>query len=280
MRTQTVSVQLQHNSLVINAPYNATFISRIKTIPYQDRKWDANGKVWMVDPKHGDMIAEWIRDCYGVQVSIPQSATTQTVETRTIDVRYIGRCKEKSGEWMAHGWVGDIWGGWNVVFPETVLRDWFEGPNGARGHVNSVTLYGILGVPKSSSADDIKIAYRKMAKVWHPDVSKEPDAEEQFKRINEAYQIISDPNKRSRYDAGLSLEATLTKTNGTDRPGRIVLGYRSPLICGKIKAEGIERVGKFEVKKILSFDDIINDRGQMLVTSWPRGADHFMEMWL
>ena len=60
--------------------------------------------------------------------------------------------------------------------------------------------YEVLGVPKGASADDIKSAFRKLARQYHPDVSKEPDAEEKFKEINEAYGVLSDPQKRARYD--------------------------------------------------------------------------------
>jgi molecular chaperone DnaJ len=60
--------------------------------------------------------------------------------------------------------------------------------------------YEILGVPRSASIDEIKTAFRKLARQYHPDVSKEPDAEEKFKEINEAYGVLSDPQKRARYD--------------------------------------------------------------------------------
>lgn len=60
--------------------------------------------------------------------------------------------------------------------------------------------YEILGVPRTASADDLKAAFRKLARQYHPDVNKEPDAEEKFKEINEAYAILSDPDKRSAYD--------------------------------------------------------------------------------
>lgn len=60
--------------------------------------------------------------------------------------------------------------------------------------------YEILGIPRDASAEDIKSAFRKLARQYHPDVSKEADAEEKFKEINEAYGVLSDPEKRRRYD--------------------------------------------------------------------------------
>ncbi len=60
--------------------------------------------------------------------------------------------------------------------------------------------YQALGVERGASADDVKKAYRKLARKFHPDVSKEKDAEEKFKEINEAYQTLSDAEKRAAYD--------------------------------------------------------------------------------
>ena len=61
--------------------------------------------------------------------------------------------------------------------------------------------YQTLGVAKEASADDVKTAYRKLARKYHPDVSKEGDAEARFKEINEANEVLKDPEKRAAYDA-------------------------------------------------------------------------------
>lgn len=60
--------------------------------------------------------------------------------------------------------------------------------------------YKTLGVEKSASADQIKRAYRALARKYHPDVNKQPAAQEQFKKVTEAYEVLKDPEKRKRYD--------------------------------------------------------------------------------
>lgn len=60
--------------------------------------------------------------------------------------------------------------------------------------------YQILGVAKEASQDEIKRSYRKLARKYHPDVSKETDAEERFKELGEAYEVLKDPEKRGAYD--------------------------------------------------------------------------------
>lgn len=60
--------------------------------------------------------------------------------------------------------------------------------------------YKILGVSRDASQDEIKKAYRRLARKYHPDVSKEADAENKFKEIGEAYEVLKDPQKRAQYD--------------------------------------------------------------------------------
>ena len=60
--------------------------------------------------------------------------------------------------------------------------------------------YKIMGVPRSATQDKIKRAYRKLARKYHPDVSKEINAEEKFKEVGEAYEVLKDPEKRAAYD--------------------------------------------------------------------------------
>ena len=60
--------------------------------------------------------------------------------------------------------------------------------------------YNTLGISKTATEGEIKTAYRKLARRYHPDVNKDPKAEDKFKEVNEAYQVLSDPEKRKKYD--------------------------------------------------------------------------------
>src|ERR1700752_4039271 len=60
--------------------------------------------------------------------------------------------------------------------------------------------YKILGVQRTATAEEVKTSYRRLARKFHPDVSKEKNAEERFKEVQEAYEVLKDPEKRAAYD--------------------------------------------------------------------------------
>ena len=79
--------------------------------------------------------------------------------------------------------------------------------------------YEVLGVKRDASADDLKKAFRHLARKYHPDLNKgSKDAEEKFKEINEAYQVLSDPQKKAQYDQGGNVEFSPGETAGYRPP--------------------------------------------------------------
>ena len=79
--------------------------------------------------------------------------------------------------------------------------------------------YEVLGLTKGASKDDIKSAYRKLAKKYHPDINKEPGAEEKFKEVQEAYDILYDDQKRQMYDQfGMAAFEQGASTGGAGNP--------------------------------------------------------------
>lgn len=269
------SLTLENGNLVVRTKYDQGFVAALKaTIPSTSRTFDKEAKVWIVEPTYGDQVAKLISQFFGELVLAPMIKTVKPVnELRVIEVRYVGMTKDRgTGERSAFGLDGC--GEWSVIFPEDVLRAWFCDTQTSRP--SSGSLYALLGISTLAQPDEIKSAYRRMAKQWHPDVCKEPDAAEVFKKIVSAYELLSNEIKRARYDAGLALEASL---KNRPAPADYSAMFRSPLRCGYILAEGIFQLNRFVVNKILAWDDITNEKGQTLVTSWPLGATKPVEVW-
>jgi curved DNA-binding protein len=79
--------------------------------------------------------------------------------------------------------------------------------------------YAILGVSKTASQDEIQRAYRKLARQYHPDINKESEAENKFKEVGEAYEVLKDPEKREKYDRYGSAWKAAQQSGGTPPPG-------------------------------------------------------------
>lgn len=266
------SVELKNGTLIMRTPYDSAAVAAIRTrIPGSDRRWDGGMRAWLVDPSYAGVVTKIINEYWGEVVTIPVVDKGAGPELRALECHYIGTCKQRdNGESTAYGI--DSQDNWRFVFPEAVLRAWFES---AEQELVTTNLYALLGVRATADATEIQSGYRRMARQWHPDICKEPNAHEVFLRIKDAYQILSNTNARARYDAGLTLERSL----GIKQPVDNLNAYRSPLRCGMILAEGTERMGRFHVGKILAWEDITNARGQILVSSWVYGDKTPTRVW-
>lgn len=280
------SVDFDGSNLILKTPYQPGLVAQLKAlIPYNDRRWEPNIKAWLVKPVHGVTLQSLIDQYFDEKVALPDTQGTKPEEEMQIfEVRYIGVTKDRGdAERSAYGLVGEEW---CVLFPESVLRTWFEADPAAP--TQGETLYAVLGARKTATDEELKSAFRRMARQWHPDVSKEPNTHDVFIQINNAYQILSIPEKRARYDAGLALEATWRAERDRENSLKEMLsdvkfavtGYRSPLRCGWIMVRGMPSLGRFEVQEILDWQDIINDQGQALVTSWAMGDKEPTERWV
>lgn len=269
----------EHGLLAVKTPYIPELVECVKSLPYSDRRYDVSRKIWLVDPKHGRDLVKWIEQYAGEAVNLPSIQPKRAAPVmRLLEVRYIGTCKFRDdGSSSAFGLVGRDW---SLIFPEAVLRGWFDSGDPDPEPTAAQTLYQVLGVKKTATQDEVKSAFRRMARQWHPDVCQEQNAHEIFIRIKEAADILSDANKRARYNAGLLLqkkyERNLQSNNEVVQLAQ--QNYRSPLRCGRLMVEGIEKVGRLEVTQILAWEDIVKN-GKTLVVSWPMGAKEPVEVW-
>jgi curved DNA-binding protein len=139
--------------------------------------------------------------------------------------------------------------------------------------------YSVLGVPRTAEADEIQRAYRKLARKFHPDVNREPDAADKFKEIGEAYDTLSDPETRARYDrfgadyrqyagsgAGSSGGGRRGGSGGPrpgPRPGRAAYGNVEGGMGGDV-----------------DWEDLLGGWFRQQAGGPAQGADHEAELWL
>lgn len=273
--------------VALQCDYHGELVQEIKNLPYSDRRWDKPSRSWIIAQQHVDLVARLVEMHLGVSVQVPQApAASVTPEIKMVRLEYLGRCKDRgAGENTATGYAD---GAWSLVFPEAVLKTWFSASEPSEPD-KPKTLYQVLGVPGEADAQAIKKAYRQLARQWHPDVCREPDASEQFQRIQHAYEILGDDLTRRKYEVGLRLEASsqeaMNKANSDRMRGFFGNGYgslneyRAPLRCGWLLVEGSSRIGQFIVSKILRWEDIQRDDGKTMVSSWPIGAQMFVVSW-
>jgi len=256
---KSISVTAENGGLKVNTPYSATFVTALKdSIPSTSRKWDPNSKCWLVSRQYADVLKKLIDAAYSCDVTMPTViAAAEKVFEITFQADYVANCKNEASSVHANG-------GWNAKIPEKVLRKWFKQVDAT----TPATLYGVLGVDKAASDLDIKKAYKRAARQWHPDVCREPQAREMFESVKDAYQILSSPLERNKYNAGLMFEA-MAKGSGNG-PARLhkYTTFIPTLRCGMLTVRATRELGVIVVEEILAWEDITNETGQIMVSFW------------
>lgn len=265
------------NDYAVKTPYSQAFVSELKRlIPPPHRSFDGNSKAWIVERSYAEnCLAQIILDCFGETVTFPEFKRTETETKYSFQLDYVGIPKERDGQ-DGKTALGFSKGQWRIVFDEDTLKGWFEQCQTERDLPQ--TLFSLLLVSEKANDQEIKSGYRRLARQWHPDVNREPEAPEMFKKISNAYQVLSDPQKRARYQAGLAFERESDKPSRYNPPRYDV--FIPPLRCGNLTVTGTVQVGRLRVSQILKWEDCVNEQGQTMVTSWNREANAIDYQWV
>ena len=261
-------ITLDDTTYIIDFRYDPVMVAQIKnTIPATGRKWDGDNKVWEVAAQYRDELVA----IFPMTHVPPKPSLSANSKLHIFDVRYIGRTKERGDGFSSFGFYNDEW---SVIFPEDVLRQWFDGGIEVGQPLPSGNHYSVLGIKQSATPEQIKTGYRRMVKQWHPDVCKEANANDVFLKIQNAYQVLSDDRMKARYNAGLLFASTV------EQPQSAGGGYAPPLRCGMILADATQSLGRYIVTKIIQWEDITDRHGNTLVSSWVYGDTKHTEQWV
>lgn len=268
------SIKQSGNSFALHTPYKAGFVNAIKALPYESRAWDGSAKAWIVAQDQIEKAIQLIEDYYGEKVIAPELEPVDAKQKYGFQLDYVGIPKERQGQ-AGKTALGLSDGQWRVVFSEEVLKGWFE-----KAQVNhEETLFSLLLVGENATDQEIKSGYRRLARQWHPDVCKEDNAAEMFRTIQQAHEILIDPLKRKKYQAGLYLERSQNGQNDYRRSN-----YRDtfipPLRCGFLTVTGSVSVGRLRVTEILSWNDVTNEQWQTMVSSWNKAREAVEIEWV
>ena len=271
--------ELKNPSVIaVRTPYNKGVLADLKSqVPPNGRRWDPDRKVWLVSDQYGNTVenilrSEWTGFNSGLTFS-GQAAKEQ----RIIKVEYIGMTKIRDDHSeSAYAYVD---GDWSYMFPRDILENYFTGykPEAPKRS----TLYALLQVDPGASSSEVTTGFRRMARLWHPDINKEPNAHDMFIRIKEAYDVLKDPKKKAKYDLGLKFELSQAKPKKSRSDLHLLArdGYRSPFTCGMVAVTVIPSVTN-KVVEIHAWKDVVDSQGRTMVTSWKVGNDWFTTNWV
>jgi len=277
------------NDYAVSTPYDAkksplfnAMLKRYILPEYRTPQKEGNKFFWIIHPEAIQETLNQIEGIFGERPVLPELKPVDQETKYNFQLDYVGIPKEREGQ-TGKTALGFSKGSWRVIFSESILKEWFEQSQTS----NQETLFSLLLLHESANDQEIKSGYRRLARQWHPDVCKEENAEEMFKKIQNAYSILSDENKRKRYLAGLEFERASAANSLMPQaayPWQTGLKYANsfipPLRCGFLTVTGSVQVGKLRVSQILSWLDVTNEQGLTMVTSWNKEAKAIDYQWV
>ena len=265
-------------SVVLRMSYDQYVIAKLKVdIPSTDREYNPTTKAWTLDGKWRDYIVTLLTTAgFTIMGDALHGVVGQRgIVRETIRVNYMGNARKRpDGSVTASGM--DERGEWKYLFIFDALSDWFDLPAVTSSPLDAADLYGMFGIARDATGDEVKKAYRRLMRSWHPDVNSDPKAGEVFIALQDGYAVLSDAKRRGRYDVGLSLQPLMPPKAGSDIVWIPPDGSR----CGYVDVEMETGLRTSVIRRIYGWDDIVNTRGQRMIAKWNSSRNEVEYSWL
>src|SRR6266508_1804146 len=170
--TTQVSITAAGADYAIKFGYNAALLKKLKdAVPESERAWHKTAKAWLISPEEIEKAIQAINQHTGQTIVLPEAKpSAPEVCEKSFLLEYLGATKDRGKRVSAYGSVN---GEWASEFPEDVLRSFFEGREVNQKPDGLQALYRALCVFESVMPEEIKKAYKRLARQWHPDVCQE-----------------------------------------------------------------------------------------------------------
>jgi hypothetical protein len=262
---------LDRATVAMDASYNVAFLQMFKAlVPAKHRQWRASDKIWAFTPSYiSEVIDLATRMGYEIETTpyMGNDTAQQEVETIIAQVNYLGNARRRpDGSVNATGL--DERGEWVYLFPFDVLAEFLD-ISIVSSPLTAKTHYERLGVERTATGDEIKRAFRKAVRAWHPDVNAHPDAAEATIAIRDSYEVLANERQRRKYDVALKLAPQVDGGNAV--ANEIVWVPPDYLRCGLWKVDVTHALGRMAVEKIHDHYDIVNSAGEIMAVRWDGG---------
>lgn len=255
-------------AFILRMPFDPMVIGQFKVdVPSFEREYNPASKTWTFDGSRLQYIIKLLESAgYELEGNAMRGVVGQRgVVCETIRVNYLGNARKRQGGEVTASAM-DERGNWSFLFPFAVLAAWFDLPDIANSPLSASNLYEMFGVGQAATDSEIKSAYRRLMRTWHPDVNDDPLAAEVFCAVQDGYAVLTDAQRRGRYNVGLALAPQVKKQGG--KQDEIVWVPPNHSRCGYLDVEMETGLRTSIIRAIYDWQDIINTQGRQLVSKW------------